>query len=85
MSTYSAVCGPSTGAPREVSLKRGDGRTKIFMQNNGEWKDAVVWSPWTAMEAAYPHFVCLEAARVKDPVSLEAGESWYAEMVLNAE
>ena len=41
---------------------------------SNNWSDVVVWSPWTAMEACYKSFCCVENAQVSKPVSLAPGE-----------
>ena len=47
------------------------------------WKDVVVWSPWTAMEACYKEFCCVERGVCDKPVEVKPGESWRARMDLS--
>ena len=47
-------------APSQIDLDvRGGNSVKI---TGAGWKDAVVWTPWTDMEACYKEFVCVENA-----------------------
>lgn len=48
------------------------------------WNDAVVWNPWDSMPDSYPHFVCVECAKVGTPEKLAPGESWTSTMTLSA-
>jgi glucose-6-phosphate 1-epimerase len=72
-------------APDELRVRdEAEGRT-IVLRKRG-FEDAVVWNPWAekAREMAdlgedqFPRFVCLEAAQVGAPVTLEPGEHWEA-------
>ena len=65
-----------TSAPSEVILDVGTG-AGVQIQNEN-WSDCVVWNPWTAMEACYKEFVCVENAKASEKVKLEANESWRA-------
>ena len=67
--------------PAELSLAVGGGNT-VSISGAGGWKDAVVWSPWTDMEACYKEFVCVENAACAEPVVVEAGGEWEATTVL---
>ncbi|CAG9462722.1 unnamed protein product [Pedinophyceae sp. YPF-701] len=53
----------------------------IAIDSDG-WGDVVVWNPWTAMEACYQEFCCVEKAQFSKPVTLQGGESWRARMDL---
>lgn len=58
-------------APQKVALDNGNGTVGITSQN---WPEVVCWTPWTAMEACYREFVCVENA-VTSLVSLAPGAS----------
>ncbi|KAI3431861.1 hypothetical protein D9Q98_010612 [Chlorella vulgaris] len=60
------------GAPAKVVLDNGAGDVGMASDN---WPDVVLWTPWTAMEACYKEFVCVENAQYA-PVTLEAGAAW---------
>jgi len=64
-SCYYAVTEPLT-------LAVGNGK-EVSIEASG-WTDAVVWNPWTGMEACYQEFVCVENACL-DPVEVPAGET----------
>ena len=66
------------GAPDFLELDVGTGAA-VALTANG-WPDAVVWSPWTSMEACYKEFCCVENARAVEPVTLAPGEHWRAQM-----
>ena len=68
-------------APAKLSLAVGGGND-VSISNSGGWKDAVVWSPWTDMEACYKEFVCVEPAACGEPVTVPAGGEWEATTVL---
>jgi glucose-6-phosphate 1-epimerase len=63
------------GSSGHVSLDVGTGAAVSIDSSN--WSDAVVWSPWTSMEACYREFCCVENAQF-EPVSLGPGETWRA-------
>lgn len=63
-----------------LTLAVGGGRT-VAIGYEG-WPDAVVWSPWTDMEACYKEFVCVENAACS-PVSVAAGGKWSGSMTLS--
>jgi glucose-6-phosphate 1-epimerase len=68
-------------APAKLTLAVGGGND-VSISNSGGWKDAVVWSPWTDMEACYKEFVCVEPAACGEPVTVPAGGEWEATTVL---
>ncbi len=70
------------GAPAALTLKTGGG--KAVGIKAGGWPDAVVWSPWTDMEACYKEFVCVENAAVGAPIVVAPGASWSGSMELTA-
>lgn len=67
-------------APGKLSLAVGGGKS-VSISNSGGWKDAVVWSPWTDMEACYKEFVCVEPA-VCGATTVKAGGEWEATTIL---
>ncbi|MGI9091751.1 MAG: D-hexose-6-phosphate mutarotase [Gemmatimonadaceae bacterium] len=77
--------------PREVAIASaiGSSSTSIEAHGFGDW---VVWNPWRDATAAladmepedYRHMLCVEAARVTDPVGLEPGTTWVGEEVLTS-
>lgn len=67
--------------PEKLSLAVGGGKS-VSISSAGGWKDAVVWSPWTDMEACYKEFVCVENAACAEPVTVETGGEWEATTVL---
>ena len=78
----SAVDSVYLDAPAVLSLETGH-PAPLRLEAASGWTDAVVWSPWTAMESCYKEFVCVEHATVR-PSSLAPGETWTAEMSLAA-
>ncbi len=74
--------------PREVGIAcaMGSSSTSIEAHGFGDW---VVWNPWRNGTAAladmepddYRRMLCVEAARVTDPVELEPGATWVGEEV----
>ena len=62
------------GAPGSVQLDIGTGAAVEIQSSN--WPDCVVWNPWTAMEACYREFCCVENAVAREPVTLQPGEEW---------
>lgn len=69
------------GAPSKLSVEVGNGKT-IGISSTG-WSDAVVWTPWTDMQACYKEFVCVENAACS-PVAVAPGASWTGSMTLAA-
>ena len=67
--------------PSVVNLAVGGGNS-VAIESQGGWTDAVVWTPWTDMEACYKEFVCVENAACKEPVSVAAGGEWEASTIL---
>ncbi|EFN55380.1 hypothetical protein CHLNCDRAFT_35636 [Chlorella variabilis] len=62
-------------APAKVLLDNGSGDVSIASVN---WPEVVVWTPWTAMEACYKEFVCVENALATSPAKLAPGAEWVA-------
>jgi len=79
-SVYYAV--PSTVRVLDEDLGRAT------MISTKGFPDAVVWNPWIKKSEGmkdlgneeYKGFCCVEAAAIKDPVSVAAGSSWSAEL-----
>ena len=69
------------GVEDSASQAVGGGKS-VSISGSGGWKDAVVWSPWTDMEACYKEFVCVENAACAEPVVVEAGGEWEATTIL---
>ena len=65
--------------PSVVNLAVGGGNS-VAIESQGGWTDAVVWTPWTDMEACYKEFVCVENAQALEPVEVAAGATWTGEM-----
>ena len=82
LSIESAVDSVFLDAPSLLSIETGHS-TQLELESASGWKDAVVWSPWTAMENCYKEFVCVENAMVR-PSSLAPGDSFVAEMSIRA-
>jgi len=67
------------------------GNLSLGIQNQG-FPDVVVWNPWVDRCAAlsdmpadgWRHMLCVEAACVRQPVMLPAGEEWYGRQTLVA-
>lgn len=68
-------------APQELFLINGLGETLSIYNKN--WSDAVLWNPHLNAPAAYKDFVCVENAKINNPVTLQPGEVWEAEQVLS--
>jgi glucose-6-phosphate 1-epimerase len=75
-------------APDTLTLDQERGHA-VLVQSTG-FGDWVVWNPWknhglTDMEPQdYERFVCVEAARIADPVTLASGERWTAAQVVGS-
>lgn len=73
-----------TGPVDSVYLKAGGyveldvGTGAAVAITSDKWDDVVVWSPWTAMEACYERFACVENAQFSTPVTVAPGGSWKA-------
>ena len=69
-------------APHSLTLKTGGGHA-VAIKSTG-WPDAVVWNPWTDMEACFREFVAVENAAVQVPVTVAPGATWAGSMELTA-
>ncbi|MEO7104450.1 MAG: D-hexose-6-phosphate mutarotase [Gemmatimonadaceae bacterium] len=77
--------------PRQVSLSSavGSSSTVIGADGFGDW---VVWNPWRELSASladmepddYLEMLCVEAARISDPVVLTPGATWSGTEVVGA-
>lgn len=75
--------------PRQVSIEQalGSSATLIGSEGFGDW---VVWNPWRDGAKALPDMeprdylkmLCVEAARISDPMLLAPGAAWYGKEVL---
>ena len=75
--------------PRQVSIEQalGSSATLIGSDGFGDW---VVWNPWRDGASALPDMepgdylkmLCVEAARISDPMLLAPGAAWYGKEVL---
>lgn len=67
------------------------GNLSLGIQSQG-FPDVVVWNPWVERCAelkdmpadGWRHMLCVEAAAVRQPISLPAGEEWYGRQTLVA-
>ncbi len=67
------------------------GNLSLGIQSQG-FPDVVVWNPWIERCAelkdmpvdGWRHMLCIEAAAVREPVQLPAGEEWYGRQTLVA-
>jgi glucose-6-phosphate 1-epimerase len=71
------------GSPA-TDLLVDDSRRCVRVGQGGGWCDTVVWNPWSAKTATladlpvdgWRHMLCVEAARVFDPVVVAPGADW---------
>jgi len=67
------------------------GNHSLGVQGQG-FPDVVIWNPWVEQCAklkdmpndAWRHMLCIEAAAVREPVQLPAGEEWFGRQTLVA-
>ena len=72
-----------TDAPSSVELVDGAAERRLRIASSG-FTDVVVWNPWADAARAiadmkpddYLRFICIEAARAVNPISLVPGERW---------
>lgn len=70
-------------APSELRVRDGAGGRTFHLRSTG-FADTVVWNPWAAATASladmedeeYLEMLCVEAAQVGSPVTLQSGASW---------
>lgn len=53
----------------------------LSVLNTAGWADTVLWNPYGSESMGFNNFVCVESAKI-DPVALEGGKSWVADMAL---
>jgi len=66
--------------PTEVLLEVGTGAA-VAVEHLSGWSDTVTWNPHTTLPECWTNFVCVESAKTQ-PVTLQAGYVWEAEMTL---
>ena len=67
------------------------GNLSLGIESQG-FPDVVVWNPWVDACAklkdipanGWRHMLCVEAAAVRTPVTVAAGEEWYGRQTLRA-
>jgi glucose-6-phosphate 1-epimerase len=67
-------------------LQVEDGRSHLRVAQSDNFTNTVVWNPGAALSAkiddmpddGYRHMLCVEAARIEQPVRLQPGEAWSA-------
>ena len=77
--------------PREVTIASAVGSSSTIVEADG-YGDWVVWNPWREVAATladmepqdYLTMLCVEAARIEDPVSLAPGTAWCGKEVLGS-
>merc|ERR1712038_2068176 len=69
-----------SGVSDPVLNDSGTGKA-LSVLNTAGWTDTVIWNPYGEESMGYNNFVCVESAKI-DPVTLEAGGSWTADMSL---
>jgi len=61
---------------------KDEGKGKALkIVNSGGWKDTVLWNPYGDEGMGFDNFVCVESVAF-DPVPLEGGKTWEAELKL---
>lgn len=80
-----------TAGPRQVAIASavGSSSTVINAEGFGDW---VVWNPWREGSASladmhpkdYLQMLCVEAARISDPMVLASGATWSGREVISA-
>eukprot|EP00467_Chlorarachnion_reptans_P023645 CAMPEP_0114525288 /NCGR_PEP_ID=MMETSP0109-20121206/22334_1 /TAXON_ID=29199 /ORGANISM="Chlorarachnion reptans, Strain CCCM449" /LENGTH=340 /DNA_ID=CAMNT_0001706839 /DNA_START=120 /DNA_END=1142 /DNA_ORIENTATION=- len=59
----------------------GKGKRLLIKSTEG-WKDTVLWNPYGNENMGYEKFVCVEAAAASEPVKVQPGNVWVADMDL---
>jgi glucose-6-phosphate 1-epimerase len=80
-----------TSGPRQVAVSCAVGSSSTVVASDG-FGDWVVWNPWQEGSASladmdtgdYLHMLCVEAARISEPVVLAAGAMWCGTEVIGA-
>ncbi|XP_071722253.1 putative glucose-6-phosphate 1-epimerase [Rutidosis leptorrhynchoides] len=77
--------------PKKIAILDHKKKRKFVIQKDG-LPDAVVWNPWemkakTMTDFAadeYKNMICVEAAAIEKPITLNPGEEWKARLQLSA-
>jgi len=69
-----------SGVTDPVLNDSGTGKA-LSVLNTAGWADTVLWNPYGSEAMGFNNFVCVESAKI-DPVALEGGGSWTADMAL---
>jgi len=69
-----------TGVSDPVLNDTGTGKA-LSVLNTAGWSDTILWNPYGSESMGFNNFVCVESAKI-DPVALEGGKSWTADMAL---
>jgi len=69
-----------SGVNDPVLNDSGTGKA-LSVLNTAGWEDTVLWNPFGDEGMGYNNFVCVESAKI-DPVTLEGGGTWTADMGL---
>jgi len=69
-----------SGVSDPVLNDSGTGKS-LSVLNTAGWSDTVLWNPFGSESMGFNNFVCVESAKI-DPVALEGGKSWTADMAL---
>lgn len=69
-----------SGVNDPVLNDSGTGKA-LSVLNTAGWTDTVLWNPYGSESMGFNNFVCVESAKI-DPVGLEGGKSWTADMTL---
>jgi len=75
-------------SPSELTLVEGDSRLKVSSEG---FSDAVIWNPWVDKSAKmsdmlptdYLHMLCIEAAAIQNPITLNPQKNWTASQTLS--
>lgn len=69
-----------SGVNDPVLNDSGTGKA-LAVLNTAGWEDTVLWNPFGSESMGFNNFVCVESAKI-DPVVLEGGKTWTADMAL---
>lgn len=72
-------------ASGKIELQDSLKSRKTVIENSKEWKDTVVWNPFGDENMGADRFVCVESARVNEPVELKSGDKWNAVATIYAQ
>eukprot|EP00968_Pinguiococcus_pyrenoidosus_P013544 scaffold1228_cov246-Pinguiococcus_pyrenoidosus.AAC.4 len=71
------------GVAGKVEIADVSASRTIVVDNVEGWSDTVLWNPYGNEAMGAKNFVCVESAKVKEPVSVEPGATWVGEMKLS--